>query len=78
MFDILNQDCKVTNFSGNKQIKNRFFLHIRIFCSNFGLRHYVSPEITFAKSCKWQNKMNFICTFGFFVVILQAKLQGGI
>jgi len=49
MFDILNWDCKVTNFSGNKQIKNRFYflfhyvqtiilkkiLHIRIFCSNF-------------------------------------------
>ena len=23
------------------------------------------------KSCKWQNKINFICTFGFFVVPLQ-------
>ena len=52
----------------------RFFLHMSEKSSNFGLRHYVSPEITFAKSCKWQNKMNFICTFGFFVVILQAKL----
>ena len=30
-----------------------------------------SPEVTFAKSCKWQNKINFICTFGFFVVTLQ-------
>ena len=27
-------------------------------------------EITVAKSCKWQIKMNFICTFGFFVVSL--------
>ena len=43
--------------------------------SNFGLRHYVSPEITVAKSSKWQNKIHFTCTFGFFVVILQAKLQ---
>ena len=41
MFDILNIKCKVTNFSGNKQIK-----------------------------------IYFSCTFGFFVVILQAKLQG--
>ena len=32
-----------------------------------------SPEVMFAKSCKWQNKMNFICTFGFFVVTLQRK-----
>ena len=39
--------------------------------SIFGLRHYVSLEVTFAKSCKWQNKINFICTFGFFVVPLQ-------
>ena len=23
--------------------------------------------------CKWQIKMNFICTFGFFVVILQSE-----
>ena len=33
-----------------------------------------SPEVTFAKSCKWQNKVNFICTFGFFVVPLQSQI----
>ena len=28
MFDILNWECKVTNFSRNKQIKSMFFLRI--------------------------------------------------
>jgi hypothetical protein len=55
-----------------KKAQNRIkYLHNSKKSSNFGLRHYVFPEVTFAKSCKWQNKINFICTFGFFVVPLQ-------
>ena len=52
MFVILNWECKVTNFSIKKQIKNIFYsffyyvqtiilkkiLHIRIFCSNFACK----------------------------------------
>ena len=57
-----------------KIVKNdNYFAYVKK-SSKFGLRHYVSPEFTVAKSCKWQNKMNFICTFGFFVVNLRENV----
>jgi len=76
----------------SKKSSNFLSLRERLLHAIFGLRHYVSPEITVAKSSKWQNKIHFIsyfttfkrlfwkksCVFGFFVVILQAKLQGAI
>ena len=67
---------KAIFINGSYPCGNDYYLSLRerLLHAIFGLRHYVSPEITFAKSCKWQNKMNFICTFGIFVVILQAKL----
>jgi hypothetical protein len=61
-------------FAHVKKSSNFLSLMERLLHAIFGLRHYVSPEITVAKSSKWQNKMNFICTFGFFVVILQRKI----
>lgn len=43
MLDILNWECKVTNFSGNKQIKSMFFLRIpkkyRIFAKKLKKRY---------------------------------------
>ena len=53
-------------------------LRMSFFCSTISDSALVktnSPEITFAKFCKLQKKMHFICIFEFFVVILRRILR---